>query len=274
MLIRASPTVSIGCEAARVPACSAFCSRNSAPTPAIAVPYSCHVSKKATGPWSSAATASFRNAAVSAYPHAAARPSRAARGSPVTRSAETISTASKQPVAIRARIQVPIGAWSTPPLGWAAASPVPRLTVTSATAPQVRGASRRCHTQLLSRSVSGSSTMKIGCTRAIGPVARAPACSSAATMTIPIPASQTRRWIRSPISPSPSGRDERACEAARRCSTAAVALLAEVRRASTTEITTLFLPPGGQTLPGGVGPVPAAGRPGAAQRRAMTGPAS
>ena len=33
----ASPTVSIGCEATRLPACKAFCSRNRAPTPATAV---------------------------------------------------------------------------------------------------------------------------------------------------------------------------------------------------------------------------------------------
>jgi hypothetical protein len=37
MLISASPTVSIGWEATSDPACSAFCNRNSAPTPATAV---------------------------------------------------------------------------------------------------------------------------------------------------------------------------------------------------------------------------------------------
>lgn len=39
---------------------------NSAPTPATAVPYSSQVLKKATTPWSSAATALFSSVAVSA----------------------------------------------------------------------------------------------------------------------------------------------------------------------------------------------------------------
>ena len=42
--------------------------------------------------------------------------------------------------------------------------------------------------------------MKIGCTRAMGPVASAAAWATAATMTMPMPASQTRRLIRSAMS--------------------------------------------------------------------------
>ena len=144
----------------------------------------------------------------------------------------------KPTVAIRVSTQIPVDALLPAPLGSAAARPVPRLTVTSATAAQVRGASRRCQTQLDSSRVSGSSTMKIGWTRAIGPVASAPACSSEATMTMAMPASQTRRRARSRISDNPpSCLVALVWEAARRCSTDAVALLAAVSNASTIEIT-------------------------------------
>src|ERR1700734_2262084 len=81
--------------------------------------------------------------------------------------------------------------------------------------------------------------MKIGWTSAIAPVASAPAWHSAATMTIAIPASHTLRRASSTISDSRSDRDERACAAARRCSTAAVALLADVIRASRMETGTI-----------------------------------
>ncbi len=121
--------------------------------------------------------------------------------------------------------------------------------MTSATAAQVLGASRRCQTQLDSSKVSGSSTMKIGCTSAIGPVASAPAWNSEATMTMAMPASQTFRRARSRSSEKPpSCLVALVCDAARRCSTDAVALLAAVSNASTTEITAYFLPPGFQTL--------------------------
>jgi hypothetical protein len=46
----ASPRVSGGWTAISEPACRAFCSRNSAPTPAAAVPYSSQVLKNAAMP--------------------------------------------------------------------------------------------------------------------------------------------------------------------------------------------------------------------------------
>jgi len=49
-LISASPRVSGGWTATSEPACRPFCSRNSAPTPATAVAYSCHEVKKGTMP--------------------------------------------------------------------------------------------------------------------------------------------------------------------------------------------------------------------------------
>jgi hypothetical protein len=65
-LIRASPRVSGGWTATSVPACRPFCNRNSAPTPATAVAYSCHEPKNAPAPLGSIATALFISVAVSA----------------------------------------------------------------------------------------------------------------------------------------------------------------------------------------------------------------
>jgi hypothetical protein len=63
----ASPRVSGGWTATSEPACRAFCSMNSAPTPAAAVPYSSQALKNATTPcWSRVATALFISVAVSA----------------------------------------------------------------------------------------------------------------------------------------------------------------------------------------------------------------
>ena len=62
----ASPRVSGGWTATSEPACRAFCSMNSAPTPATAVPYSCQELKKAATLWPKADTALFINVAVSA----------------------------------------------------------------------------------------------------------------------------------------------------------------------------------------------------------------
>ena len=65
-LMIASPRVSGGWTATSEPACRAFCSRNSAPTPAIAVPYSSQELKNAATLVSRAATALFSSVAVSA----------------------------------------------------------------------------------------------------------------------------------------------------------------------------------------------------------------
>ena len=107
-----------------------------------------------------------------------------------------ITTASKAPVTIRAASQTRNGARSTPPDGAAAARPTPRLIVTRATAPQVRRGRLRWKILLDSSSVNGSSMMKIGCTRATGPLARATAWHTAATMISEMPASHTLRLIR------------------------------------------------------------------------------
>ena len=65
-LISASPRVSGGWTATSEPACRPFCSRNSAPTPATAVPYSCQVEKNGPTPCGRTATALFSSVAVSA----------------------------------------------------------------------------------------------------------------------------------------------------------------------------------------------------------------
>jgi hypothetical protein len=65
-LISASPRVSGGWTATSEPACRAFCSRNSAPTPATAAPYSCQEEKNGPMPTDRAATALFNSVAVSA----------------------------------------------------------------------------------------------------------------------------------------------------------------------------------------------------------------
>ena len=102
-----------------------------------------------------------------------------------------ITTASKAPVTIRTSTQTPMLARVPPPDGAAAASPRPRDTVTRATAIQVvRGSLRRASLLATSR-VNGSSMMKMGCTRATGPVASAMAWHTEASTTMPMPASQT-----------------------------------------------------------------------------------
>jgi hypothetical protein len=107
-----------------------------------------------------------------------------------------ITTASNTAVTISAVTHTLVLAWSVPPDGAAAASPAPRLTVTSPTASQVVRGNGRLFTRLATSSVKGSSMMKMGCTSATGPLASAVAWHSAARMTIAIPASQTLRLIR------------------------------------------------------------------------------
>jgi len=58
--------VSGGWTATSDPACRAFCSRKSAPTPATAVAYSCQEVKNGAIPCDRAATALFSSVAVSA----------------------------------------------------------------------------------------------------------------------------------------------------------------------------------------------------------------
>jgi hypothetical protein len=65
-LISASPRVSGGWTATSEPACRPFCSRNSAPTPATAAPYSCQEVKNGSMPSDRAAIALFSSVAVSA----------------------------------------------------------------------------------------------------------------------------------------------------------------------------------------------------------------
>jgi len=83
-----------------------------------------------------------------------------------------------------------------PPDGAAAASPIPRATVTRPTAHQVRCGSLRRASLLATSSVNGSSMMKIGCTSATGPVASAMAWHTAARTTMPMPASHILCLIR------------------------------------------------------------------------------
>src|SRR5580704_14095810 len=155
-LINASPRVSGGWTATSEPACRAFCSRNSAPTPATAVAYSCHVVKNAAAPCGRTATALFSSVAVSEYPQAAASPSAAARALPRARTPTVITTASKQAVAISTVTHILALACADPPDGAAAQSPSPRLAVTRITAHQVRRGSLRCITRLASSKVNGS----------------------------------------------------------------------------------------------------------------------
>ena len=142
------------------------------------------------------ATAVFISVAVSAYPQAAARPNAAARALPRVRTPIVITIVSKMAVTTRAVIQTLSGAWVSPPDGWAAARPPPRLTVTRPTAHQVIGGSFRWASLLATSRVNGSSMMKMGWTSATGPVPSATAWHTAARMTMPIPASQTLRRIR------------------------------------------------------------------------------
>jgi hypothetical protein len=188
--------VSGGWTATREPACRPFCSRNSAPTPATAVAYSCQDVKNGTTPWDRADTALFINVAVSAYPQAAASPSAAARAFPRARTPMAITIASKQPVTISVSTQTLRGACVVPPDGAAAARPPPRLTVTRPTAHQARRGSLRWASLTDTSKVNGSSMMKMGCTSATGPVASAVAWHTEATITMPIPASHTLRLIR------------------------------------------------------------------------------
>ncbi len=122
------------------------------------------------------------------------------------------------------------------PLGWAIASPAPSAAVVTTMAVQGsrRSAARLWLASAASTSVTGSSMMKIGCTRAIGPVASAAAWATAATMTMPMPASHTRRLTRSAISETCMDRSGGTWAAALRCRTAAQALLPAVSSANRT----------------------------------------
>ena len=101
----------------------------------------------------------------------------------------------------------------------------------------LRSASRLWLASAASTSVTGSSMMKMGCTSAIGPVASAAAWATAATMTMPMPASHTRRLTRSAMSDTCMDRSAGTWAAARRCSTDAQALLAAVSSAKNTQTT-------------------------------------
>ncbi len=107
-----------------------------------------------------------------------------------------ITTASNTPVTISAMIHTLVLACADPPDGAAAASPAPRLTVTRPTAHQVIRGSRRWASLLATSRVNGSSMMKMGCTSATGPVARAMAWHTAARVTIAMPTSHTLRRTR------------------------------------------------------------------------------
>ncbi|MGD0065654.1 MAG: hypothetical protein ABSB76_19685 [Streptosporangiaceae bacterium] len=226
-----------GWTATREPACRAFCSRNSAPTPAAAVAYSCQDVKNGTTPRDRADTALFINVAVSAYPQAAASPSAAARVFPWPRTPMAITIASKQPVTISVVTQTFREACVVPPDGAAAARPPPRLTVTRPTAHQVSRGSLRWASQPATSKVNGSSMMKMGWTRATGPVSSATAWLTAAKITRPIPASQTLRLIRYLNRDRCSAWEAGAVAAAIRCRTDAMPLHSAVSRANKTDTT-------------------------------------
>jgi hypothetical protein len=145
-----------------------------------------------------------------------------------------ITTASKTAVTISAVTQTLVLAWSDPPDGAAAASPAPRLTVTRPTAYQVTRGSGRWFSRLTTSRVNGSSMMKIGWTRATGPVASAVAWQTAARMTSPIPASQILRLIRYANKDRCRALDAGAVFAACRCRTDASPLNSDVSSANNT----------------------------------------
>ena len=95
--------------------------------------------------------------------------------------------------------------------------------------------------RVASSSVTGSSMMKIGWTKAMGPVARAAAWATAAMMTMPIPASHTLRRTRLAIKDKCIERSGGTLAAAFRCNTAALALLAAVSNANRTQISVCTL---------------------------------
>jgi hypothetical protein len=146
-------------------------------------------------------------------------------------------TASKTAVTISVSIQTPMGAWSPPPDGAAAASPRPRATVTRPTAYQVIFGSLRCASLLATSRVNGSSMMKMGCTSATGPVASAVAWHTEAMMTMAMPASHTLCLIRYPNSDRCSALAAGAVEAAIRCKTDASPLNSAVSSANKTDTT-------------------------------------
>ena len=111
------------------------------------------------------------------------------------------------------------------------------MVVAMAIQGSLRSASRLWLASAASTSVTGSSMMKMGCTSAIGPVASAAAWATAATMTMPMPASHTRRLTRSAMSDTCMDRSAGTWAAARRCSTDAHALLAAVSSAKNTQTT-------------------------------------
>jgi len=141
----ASPRVSGGWTAISEPACSAFCSMNSAPTPAIAVPYSSQLLKNATTPCQRGHRALQQRRGQRVSRRRRTAPNSAARALPRARMPAPITTTWKAPVAIRtSNPDTDAGAVVPPPDGAAAASPRPRDTVTTATAIQVvRGSLRR-----------------------------------------------------------------------------------------------------------------------------------
>ena len=193
--------------------------------------------KNAPTPWSRAATALFSSVAVSAYPQAAASPSAAALTLPRARTPTAITTASKPPVMISVVTHTLVLACDDPPDGAAAKSPTPRLTVTRATANQVRRDNRYRVTRLATSKVNGSSMMKMGCTSATGPVASAMAWHTAAHTTSPIPASHTFRLIRYANRDRCSARSGGADDAAMRCRTDATPLHSAVSSANRTDTT-------------------------------------
>jgi hypothetical protein len=114
----------------------------------------------------------------------------------LARTPKAITTVSKPPVTISVVTHIFIEACVVPPDGAAIASPEPKPTVTRPTAHQVSRGSLRPISLLATSRVNGSSMMKMGWTKAIGPVSSAMAWNTAAKITMPIPASQTLRLIR------------------------------------------------------------------------------
>jgi len=115
---------------------------------------------------------------------------------PRVRTPTPITTASKTAVTISVVTQTLRLVLVPPPEGAAVASPPPRATVTRPTAHQVIRGSLRWFSLLATSRVNGNSMMKMGCTRATGPVASAVAWQTEARMTMAMPASHTLCLIR------------------------------------------------------------------------------
>jgi hypothetical protein len=102
------------------------------------------------------------------------------------------------------------------------------------TAPHSRTCSRDRNTTWARISANASSSTRIGCTSAMGPVASATAWQRNPTMSAAIPPSQSRRWAsRQSIMIGPPAWSSGRAASARRCSTEATALPIAARTART-----------------------------------------